>query len=1286
MPGGKPTKASIESARERETFRYDTTLIPASRKNDPANLIPPSELRASSDASLTAFAQLGALRLGASRALISLFDTKCQYIVAEATPNLLLAPNATPDTDAGEQLWLCGTALPRAHGVCESVLVAPGTAEPKASEDDALPVSVISDLADDPRSSEKAHYKEWPHPRFYAGVPIKSRRGVSIGVFSVWSDEPRQELSSNSTQLLRQLSRMVTDHLDSKRTVERHHRAVRMLRGIGSFVEGKATMSNLGSQSQTNDQSLEGSLNQNQQRLQDLDNAAAKKADDDESEPGSVAPSPLASPKKSPSPSQQRVHRRPSSASDVSVGNRRPTTETTMESMTEKSSHNSHEEGVSYIFSKAANIIRESIEVEGALFLDAAIGSFAGLATKTAASGSFSSSSSSDERHSTQRQASLSSVVDVPCRILGHSNSLTSSIDRQITSKDQRQFSERFLAKLLRRYPSGRVFAFDENGSLQSSDFSEEDGATPMSPLAEKKLSTAHQEELSPAELSDRARKRNKKLLSRQNEGKMLMTLFSGARSVALVPLWDAQKQRWYSGGFVYTKTANRVLTIEGELSYLRAFGTVIVSEVAKHNARMVDKAKSDLLSSLSHELRSPLHGILLGAELMQDTPLDAFQGDVLHSVETCGKTLLDTMDHLLDYSKLGNFLRPTVGRRNSASGTEDRGLRTSDKNHNIEAGMMSLSRNVNIDVLAEEVIESVCAGFSFQRFAVSRLTGNRPSEHADIDALHRLDSMQALENMSSESNKSGDSQILLGEVSVTYDVNPAASWRFNTQPGALRRIILNILGNALKYTTRGFINVNVLQVESSIQGSREIQIVVADSGKGMSEDYLRYHLYAPFHQEDTLSAGTGVGLSLVKEVVTRLGGSIQVQSKVNRGTKVTVKLPLQQASPPSPKTSIPKTVNFDEFRAQVSELKGLRVRLLGFPTRIGTNIEDELSANVLSEHALLEGLCREWLQMHVIDESSLDKLLPDLILVTERNLDRLLYERRHHGVSTPVVVVCRNALIARQLATSPRFTGRRVVFEFVSQPIGPRKLARILLLSFRRWTKLQASAIMTPTALSLASAEPGRLDGQSRLESLDFQSTSAMSTEAIPDKTEYFGVTDVAATYSTDTIKQAETEEDKTMTLPERPGPRPSTPTPGNPEPSQSPNESDRDPDLFLLVDDNAINLRILSEYMKKLGHKYTTAMDGKQAVEAFRKSEGRYKCIFMDISMPVMDGFEATREIRVFETRKNIPRCQVFALTGLASASAQEEAFASGIDLLLTKPVKLKELSKILQTRDLA
>ncbi|KAF9875466.1 hsp90-like protein [Colletotrichum karsti] len=1212
---------------------------------------------------------MAASRLGVSRALISLFDTKYQYIVAEATPTLPLVPNAAfTDSEHGENLWLCGTALPRAQGLCESVLVALRPDGTPIKVDSSLPVSVIADMETDTRSSGKVHYKNWPHPRFYAGVPIKSRRGVSIGVFSVWSDEPRQEFDATSQELLRGLSRTITDHLDSRRIGERHNRAVRMLRGMGSFVEGKSTMFRLGTQTKSfaNDTSAEGALNQNQQQLQDKQEARESQdrtSDSPASSPGaSPRPSPI--PRPSPTPSQQ------TSASDVSVKS------IASGRVVAKTNEETHLHGVRHIFSKASNIIRESIQVEGALFLDASIGSFAGLATNAASSGSFSSSSSSDERGTgNSPRNSTSGEPEVPCRILGHSNSISSSIDQQSASRDHPLFSERFLAKLLHRYPEGRILNFDENGSLQSSDFSEEE--------TKKQTSTPAEAAVSVQATTERARKRRKRLHSRRNEGKILMSLFSGARSVALVPLWDAHKQRWFSGGFVYTKTPTRVLTIEGELSYLRAFGTVIMSEVARYNALMVDKAKSDLLSSISHELRSPLHGILLGAELMQDTALDAFQGDVLHSVETCGRTLLDTLDHLLDYSKLGNFLRPTSGRRSSATGVEDRGLRSNDKQLTIEAGMISLTKNCNIDVLAEEVIESMCVGFSFQRFAVSRLAGNRPSEHADTNILSRLDGMQALENMASKDDKTGDAHLLLGDVSVTYDVNPASSWRFHTQPGALRRILLNILGNSLKYTSKGYVNVSVKQVDSDQPRCREVHITVADTGKGMTEDYVRYHFAAPFYQEDNLSAGTGLGLSLVKEVVTRLGGSIEVQSKLGRGTRVTVKLPLAEAEPPSPKTSIPKAINFDDFRAQVSELKGLRVRLLGFQADTGYGANDELSAGILSEGTLIENMCRDWLQMHIINDSSQQKLIPDLVLATERNLDRLLFERRQGVVSTPVVFVCRNALIARQLATSPRFTGRRVVFEFVSQPIGPRKLARILLLSFRRWTKMQASVIPTPTALSLASIEYSQL-ANADTSPPDPRTTSARSNETFVDRTEYFDAVDTPTEGTDGEIQEDEGASASTKTLVDRSVNRSSTPTPREPEPVKSPEEDNSD--LFLLVDDNPLNVRILESYMKKLGHKYTTATDGKQAVDAFKSSAGRYKCIFMDISMPVMDGFEATREIRVFETKENLPRCQVFALTGLASASAQEEAFASGIDLFLTKPVKLKELSKILETRDLA
>jgi CheY-like chemotaxis protein len=120
-----------------------------------------------------------------------------------------------------------------------------------------------------------------------------------------------------------------------------------------------------------------------------------------------------------------------------------------------------------------------------------------------------------------------------------------------------------------------------------------------------------------------------------------------------------------------------------------------------------------------------------------------------------------------------------------------------------------------------------------------------------------------------------------------------------------------------------------------------------------------------------------------------------------------------------------------------------------------------------------------------------------------------------------------------------------------------------------------------------------------------------------------------------------------------------------------------------YLLVDDNAINLRILMAYMTKLGHTYETASDGLEALRTFKKGGGKYKCVFMDISMPVMDGFEATRAIRAYERENSLRRCNIYALTGLASASAQREAFSSGIDLCLAKPVKLKELSGILESK---
>ncbi|KXJ85133.1 histidine kinase G7 [Microdochium bolleyi] len=68
------------------------------------------------------------------------------------------------------------------------------------------------------------------------------------------------------------------------------------------------------------------------------------------------------------------------------------------------------------------------------------------------------------------------------------------------------------------------------------------------------------------------------------------------------------------------------------------------------------------------------------------------------------------------------------------------------------------------------------------------------------------------------------------------------------------------------------------------------------------------------------------------------------------------------------------------------------------------------------------------------------------------------------------------------------------------------------------------------------------------------------------------------------------------------------------------------------------------------------------------------------MDISMPVMDGLEATRGIRELEFVEQLEPSKIIALTGLASAEVQKAAFASGVDVFLTKPVRFKDLSPLL------
>jgi len=134
---------------------------------------------ASRDKSLTAFAQLAALRLDVRRCMVSLIDSNRQYILAEATKTVSLfeAQAERPE----DEVWLGNAVLNKTDAVCYHTFTSTYTAKGKDGDAVTAECMVIPDCRLDPRFADRDYVKSEPGVRFYAGVPIITKAGHRIG-------------------------------------------------------------------------------------------------------------------------------------------------------------------------------------------------------------------------------------------------------------------------------------------------------------------------------------------------------------------------------------------------------------------------------------------------------------------------------------------------------------------------------------------------------------------------------------------------------------------------------------------------------------------------------------------------------------------------------------------------------------------------------------------------------------------------------------------------------------------------------------------------------------------------------------------------------------------------------------------------------------------------------------------------------------------------------------------------------------------------------------------------
>ena len=412
--------------------------------------------------------------------------------------------------------------------------------------------------------------------------------------------------------------------------------------------------------------------------------------------------------------------------------------------------------------------------------------------------------------------------------------------------------------------------------------------------------------------------------------------------------------------------------------------------------------------------------------------------------------------------------------------------------------------------------------------------------------------------------------------------------WALTGDPVRIRQVLLNLLSNAIKFTDSGHVLISI-EVLGRKEGKVRLRLAVEDTGVGINpEDIpLVYEPYVQLGQRfQRQLPGAGLGLTICRQLVDLMGGSMDLESRPGEGSTFWVELSLQEATDGSAKVR-PDSRQVQGRRVLVVDSYELSRKItLEMLSRYDVHIDAVRSAG-----EALTALRQAFDAGIPYDATILDGFVPDM------DAD----------------------LLCRQVRSNPQ------------------------------WAEMR---------LLILSSNPQRGDAEHfRQAGADaFLSKSLRESYLIPILNQLF-------THDTQQERRFLTRFSlKTMA-----------------DAGSRQREIPCGRMRVLLVEDNPVNRTLTRRLLEKLGCEVMTANDGQAASSLWQWHQ--FDVVFMDCVMPRMDGYEATRQLRAWETNHGRSRVPVVALTASAMEEDEERCRQAGMDSFVAKPVNLEMLRAVLE-----